>query len=105
MSHQHHYTDRVGYNGIVALSPWRFRAGQPPGPHPFGAYFTTLPPGTKKLAKRLQIPRTKIEFAFIFLDQSDLVPLRGRRGPFIFFSPHDYEVDAPRQVYGGRRQP
>jgi hypothetical protein len=38
-----HFTNRDGYNGIVAASPWLFRAGQPPGGHPFGAYFTVLP--------------------------------------------------------------
>ncbi len=36
-----HFTNRAGFNAINANQPWRFRAVQPPGDHPFGAYFTT----------------------------------------------------------------
>lgn len=53
----YHYTDRDGYNAIVSQPIWRFVASQPPGDHPFGAYFTDLPPTTKNLANRLRIPR------------------------------------------------
>lgn len=96
-----HFTDRDGYNAIRAVSPWHFRASQPPGDHPFGAYFTTLEPGTPNLAKRLLIPKRKIEYLFSFDDLGDLKPLRGGRGEFIFYSPQDYDVDEGRQRYCG----
>jgi hypothetical protein len=93
----HHYSDKDGYNAIGATSPWQFRASQPPGDHPFGAYFTTLPPGTPKLAVRLRIPKSKLEYVFTFIDVGDLTPLRGDRGEWIFYSLTDYFVDEPRQ--------
>jgi hypothetical protein len=88
-----HYTDQAGFNAIRALKPWVFRASQPPGDHPFGAYFTTLAPDTPNLARRLRIPRMKTEFVFTFADVGDLKPLHGGRGEFIFYSPRDYSVD------------
>jgi hypothetical protein len=97
-----HFTDQDGYNGIRAGSPWCFRAGQPPGNHPFGAYFTTLPPGTPNLAKRLGIPKSKLEYVFMFSDRGDLQPLPGGRGEWIFYSPEDYFVAADRQTYSGK---
>lgn len=97
-----HFTDQDGYNGIRARSPWLFKASQPPGNHPFGAYFTTLAPGTPHLAQRPRIPRRKTEYVFSFVDANDLKPLRGGRGEYIFYSPHDYEVEDDRQVYCGR---
>ena len=103
-----HFSDKEGYNGIVATSTWRFRASQPPGDHPFGAYFTTLAPDTPNLAKRLGIPKRKLEYLFSFEDRGDLRPLqnkRGRlnkRGRWIFYSPQDYYVEEERQVYSGR---
>jgi hypothetical protein len=97
-----HFTNRDGYNGIVAGSLWLFRAVQPPGRRPFGAYFTVLPPGTPRLAKRLRIPRAKIEYVFTFIDRGDLVAVRGGRGAYIFYSPGDYAVEKDRQVYAGR---
>ena len=93
-----HFTDRDGYNGIRAAVTWRFRASQPPGDHPFGAYFTTLPPGTRRLAYRLRIPVAKTEFVFAFRDAGDLQPLPGGRGDAIVYSPRDYEVAPDRQV-------
>jgi hypothetical protein len=96
----HHYTDRDGYNAIRATSPWHFRASQPPGDHPFGAYFTTLPPGTPKLANRLRIPKSKLEYVFTFTDVGDPTPLRGDRGEWIFYSTADYFVDEQRQRQG-----
>jgi len=98
---QHHYTNRTGYNAIRAPVVWHFIAAQPPGNRPFGAYFTTLAPGTKGMAKRLRIPRSKLAFAFIFLDVGDLTPVSGGRGEFIFYSPVDYDVDQPRQFFAG----
>ncbi len=93
----YHYTDLDGYNAIRSQQVWQFTAFQPPGNHPFGAYFTTLPPATPKLAKRLGLPRSKIEYVFEFDDAGELTPLPGARGAFIFYSPHDYEVISSRQ--------
>lgn len=101
--HQFHYTDDDGYKAISSQPVWLFKAAQPRGDHPFGAYFTTLPPGTVKLALRLRIPRTKLEFAFCFHDMGDLLPLRGGRGHYIFYSPEDYSVIEDRQVAAGTR--
>jgi hypothetical protein len=97
-----HFTNQDGYNAIVAVSPWLFRAAQPPGRRPFGAYFTVLPPGTSRLAKKLRIPRDKIAYVFTFVDRGDLIPLRGGRGAYISYSPADYAVEKDRQVYAGK---
>lgn len=97
----HHYTDKEGYNAIRAQPVWRFVASQPPGQHPFGAYFTTLGRNTKNLAKRLRIPWAKVACFFEFTDAGDLTPLPGGRGQFIFYSPADYDVDPPRQLDHG----
>jgi hypothetical protein len=97
-----HFTDQKGYNGIRASVTWHFKASQPPGDHPFGAYFTTLPPTTPKLAKRLGIPRAKLEYLFSFEDVGDLHPIEGDRGRWIFYSAQDYDVEKARQHYCGR---
>ena len=99
----HHYTDRPGYNGIRATREWCFKARQPPADHPAGSYFTTLGPETKNLALRLRVPRSKIEYAFVFTGIGDLLPLRGQRGEFILYSPNDYIVAESRQVASGER--
>jgi hypothetical protein len=97
-----HFTDRDGYNGIRAAVNWRFKASQPPPrDHPVGAYFTTLPPGTRRLAYRLRIPAAKTGFVFAFGDAGDLRPLAGGRGATIFYSPEDYEVTPDRQIDSG----
>jgi hypothetical protein len=100
-----HYTDKKGYNAIRATPEWKFKASQPPDPanHPYGAYFTTLPPDTKNLTIRLRIPRTKTEYIFSFVDANDLTPLDGDRGEFIFYSAADYFVVQDRQLYHGKR--
>ena len=100
-----HYTGKKGYNGIRAAPDWVFKASQPPAPadHPFGAYFTTLPPDTKNLAIRLGIPRSKTEYVFSFADANDLTPLDSDRGEFIFYSPLDYLVEKERQTFHGKR--
>ena len=97
-----YFTDTKGYKGIRASLVWRFRAAQPPGVRPFGAYFTTLPARTRKLAKRLGIPKSKVEYVFSFIDQGDLSPLPGGRGAYIFNSSTDYEVEQDRQLYQGQ---
>src|SRR5262245_64916979 len=96
-----HYTDQAGYNAIRSQVVWLFRASQPPGNHPSGAYITTLVRGTPNLAQRLRIPRSKVQFVFEFTDVGDLTPLPGGRGQYVFYSPADYEVDPPRQLYAG----
>jgi hypothetical protein len=96
-----HFTNKKGYNGVRATPIWRFKAHQPPGNHPYGAYFTTLPPGTPRLATRLGIPKEKLEYVFTFDDVGDLRPLEGDRGEWIMWSPRDYDVVRERQVYSG----
>lgn len=96
-----HYTDDAGHKAIRAHPDWTFRAGQPPGSHPFGAYFTTLAPGTRHLAKRLRVPRTKLEYVFAFVGGDGLKPLRGGRGAYVFYSEWDYVVSESRQRYSG----
>jgi hypothetical protein len=96
-----HYTDGDGFNAIRAQPIWVFKAAQPAGDHPRGAYFTTVGPDAPNLAKRLRIPKAKIAFVFYFSDGSDLKPLPGGRGAFIFFSPDDYAVEKNRQIDHG----
>lgn len=104
MQHLFHYTDDDGYNGIRSQPDWVFMASEAPGGHPHGAYFTNLDPTTRNLANRLRVPTRKTEFLFCFQDQSDLRPLPGGRGQFIFYSPGDYTVTRDRQVFHGSRE-
>jgi hypothetical protein len=97
----YHYTDKDGYNAIRSQPIWLFLAEQPPGDRPFGAYFTTLPPDTPNLARRLRIPREKLNFVFDFTGRDGLRPIEGDRGRFIFYSPSDYSVEPSRQVFAG----
>jgi hypothetical protein len=97
----YHYTNAAGYNAIRATIDWCFKAHQPPGNHPFGAYFTTLPRGTPNLAVRIRIPKSKLQYVFEFTDAGDLTPLPGGRGQFIVYSPVDCTVVKSRQVYAG----
>lgn len=85
-------------------SSWRFRAGQPPGKHPYGAFFTPLPPGTPNLAKRLGIPKRKLKFVFAFTDAEDLKPLRGDRGKHVCYAGENYFVSEDRQQYSGKTE-
>ena len=96
-----HFTDRDGYNAISSQQVWLFVASQPPGRHPFGAFFTTLPPDSPNLAQRLRIPRLKLGFAFVFSGEEGLTPLPGGRGEYIFYSPISYPVEKDRQVACG----
>lgn len=95
-----HYTDADGYNAIRAQPVWVFKASKPPGDHPEGAYFTTLPPATRKLAQRLRIPASKTEFVFCFEGGDDLVPLEGGRGEYIVYSESDYRVETGQLDHG-----
>jgi hypothetical protein len=97
----YHYTDKYGYNAIRVN--WCFKAGQPPPrDHPFGAYFTTLPPGTRNLPLRLRVSNEKTTYVFVFVDAGDLKPLLGDRGEVIFYSPVDYKVARDRRRGSGK---
>lgn len=93
-----HFTDVDGYKAISSQTTWHFKASQPPGDHPFGAYFTTLPPDTRNLAARLRIPREKVACVFMFTEAKPLQPLRGGRREYVFYSPTDYDVPRELQV-------
>jgi hypothetical protein len=100
----HHYSDREGYNSIRASVSWRFEAHMPRGAvHPRGAYFTMLAPDVPNLANRLRIPKSKTAYFFTFVDVGDLMPLRGGRGRYIFYSAGDV-VETTRQVSCGCRE-
>jgi hypothetical protein len=94
-----HYTNDKGYKAIGSQPTWLFKALQPPGDHPKGAYFTNLPPGTTNLGKRFFVRgcRDKTEFVFCFSGEVGLKPLKGGRGAFVFSSEEDYPVEPPRQ--------
>jgi len=96
-----HFTNRDGYMAISSQPTWLFKAAQPPGDHPFGAYFTTLDTTAPGLAARLRIPREKLAYIFSFNPPGELQPLPGGRGDYIFFSPTDYPVPRAAQTFGG----
>src|SRR5437868_14955134 len=97
-----HYTNKKGYNAIQAVSPWCFRARrQRIRSKPFGAYFTTLLPSAPNFVRRVRLPKAKREYRFSFTDVGDLLPIPGPRGKDVFYSPHDYYVAQPRQLYSG----
>jgi hypothetical protein len=101
----YHYTDKNGFNGIRSTHPdWKFAVCQPPPEHhPPGAYFTSLVPTDRQLAKKLRIPVYKTEYCFEFADVRDLKPIRGDRGQCVFYSPEEYCVTPVRQRYNGER--
>jgi hypothetical protein len=96
-----HFTDQAGFNAVSSQQNWHFVAHQPTGSHPFGAYFTTLSRGTRNLAQKLRIPKSKTQYVFEFNGNQGLQPLPGGRGAYVFFSATDYDVDAARQIYSG----
>lgn len=100
-----HYTNDDGYKAISSQPAWVFKASKPPGDHPRGAYFTTLPPGTENLAKRLFIRggADKVRFVFSFSGTEGLKPLEGGRGAFVFYCSEDYVVKESRQGPHGAR--
>jgi hypothetical protein len=101
---KYHYTTVDGHKAISSQPDWTFRAAKPPGPHPFGAYFTALPPSTPRLCSKLLIPRVKVECVFEFTGGEALLPIEGGRGQHIVYSPVDYVVPraSGRQSYAGR---
>jgi hypothetical protein len=98
-----HYTNEVGFKSIKSQVDWLFKASQPRGGHPKAAYFTTLPPGTKNLNKRLFVRgcADKTRFAFAFTGGDDLVRLPGGRGDYVLMSVDDYLVERSRQLAAG----
>jgi hypothetical protein len=94
-----HYTNDKGYKAINSQVVWLFKASKPPGDHPTAAYFTTLPPGTKNLGKRLFIRgcAEKTKFVLSFSGGEDLPRLRGGRGDHVHYSLDDYSVVEERQ--------
>jgi hypothetical protein len=94
-----HYTNSKGYNAIGSQVVWLFKASQPPCEHPRGAYFSTLPPGTRNLSKRLYVRgcAEKTEYVFGFSGGEDLLRLRGGRGNHVHYSTDDYAVGKDRQ--------
>jgi hypothetical protein len=99
-----HYSDEDGHKAISSQQIWKFKATQPPGNRSFGAYFTTLTPDTPKLAARLRIPKRKLSHIFKFTGNQGLTAIEGNRGKYIFWSPTDYDVLEPRQVYHGKSE-
>ena len=100
----YHYTDGRGYDAIRSQPEWIFKVSTPPGNHPRGVYFTRLGPDTSGLAKKLRVPVRKLEYVFVFTDGDDLMPIRGGRGDFVFYSPIDYTVDREHQIFAGTRE-
>jgi hypothetical protein len=101
---KYHYTTMNGHKAISSQPDWTFLASKPPGPHPFGAYFTPLPPSTPRLCTKLLIPRAKVECVFEFTGGEDLLPVEGGRGQHVLYSPNDYVVPRAggRQLYSGQ---
>ena len=96
-----HYTDDVGQKAIASQVDWTFKAAQPPGGRPFGAYFTTLLPDAHRFSARTRIPKAKQAFVFGFDGDDGLEPVDGGKGAYIFRSPIDYVVAKARQKYQG----
>jgi hypothetical protein len=94
-----HYTNDKGFKAISSQLIWLFKVSQPPCDHPKAVYFTTLPPGTRNLGKRLFVRgcSDKTEFVFGFSGGEELPRLRGGRGEHIHYSEEDYPVVVARQ--------
>ena len=99
-----HYTNSDGYKAISSQPVWLFKASKPPCDHPKAAYFSTLPPGTKNLSKKLFVRgcAEKTDFLFRFIGGEDLPRLPGGRGTFIHYSVDDYPVSKERQREHGK---
>ena len=96
-----HYTDADGYKAIVSQQIWLFKAGQPPGDRPFGAYFTRLLPSDNKLAAGTRLPKRKREYAFAFEGSEGLRPVPGGKGAYNLWTEADYPVTPARHRYSG----
>lgn len=100
-STMNHFTDRKGWNGIRAASPWCFRAHRQRGGRPTGAYFTTLFPTDANFYSVTRVPVAKRNYRLTFVDVGDLRKRRGPLGRYVFYSRTDYFVEKPRQQYEG----
>ena len=78
-----HYSDADGYKSIVSQQTWVFKAAQPPGNRPLGAYFTRLLPGDNKLAAGTRLPKRKRQYLFAFGGAEGLRPVPGGRAGII----------------------
>jgi hypothetical protein len=96
-----HYTDDAGHKAISSQVDWTFKAAQPPGGRPFGAYFTTLRPDAHRFSARTRIPKAKQAFVFGFDGQDGLEPVEGGKGAYIFWCDADYLIVKARQQYQG----
>ena len=96
-----HYTDSDGHKSISSQPDWTFMTSQPPGDHERGVYFTTLRPSDHRFSARTRIPKRKQQFVFSFRGSEGLQPKEGGRGAYILWTPDDYVVEEPRQVYHG----
>ena len=101
-----HYTDSRGYKAISSQVVWLFKVSNPPCHHPKAVYFSTLPPGTKNLGKRLFVRgcAEKTEFVFWFTGGEDLPRLPGGRGDHVHYSEDDYPVVSVRQLAHGESE-
>ena len=101
-----HYSNSKGYKAISSQAVWLFKASEPPCDHPKAVYFSTLPPGTKNLGKRLFVRgcAEKTEFVFMFTGGEDLPRLPGGRGDHIHYSVEDYPVVKERQIMHGKTE-
>lgn len=101
-----HYTNSKGYKAISSQVVWLFKASKPSCGHPRAVYFTTLPPGTKNLNKRLFVRgcKDKTEFVFGFTGGEDLPRLDGGRGDHVHYSVVDYPVIEVRQREHGETE-
>ncbi len=99
-----HYTGGTAFKAIRSQKEWAFKASQPPGENPIGAYFTTLTPDAYHFSARLRIPKEKQEFVFAFIGQEGLRPKIGGKGDYIFWAPEDYIIRRDRQKYNGKAE-
>lgn len=99
-----HFTNKQGFNAISSQPTWLFKALQPPATYqPRGAYFTECSPSEERLAKKLCVPREKLEYVFMFDPPTALRPLPGGRGQLgkVSYSPTDYPVAVDDQHFSG----
>jgi hypothetical protein len=100
----YHYTDQSGWNAIRSQKDWTFKAFQPPGNRPFGAYFTTLRIDSPKFSKKTRIPVEKQQYVFAFVGTDGLEERDDGKRPYILVSPTDYLVVESRQRYADRSE-
>lgn len=75
-----HYTDADGFKAIGSQLTWVFKAHQPRGERPFGAYFTRLLPSDNKISAGTMLPTIKRGYVFAFAGEDGLRPVQGGKG-------------------------